>query len=153
MSAMLSHPGAKPSPANRQLILFAMLAMCIGVFAVLIRGFRNVDGTTSCSIETFARNANIPPIVKGVKMKDSQRGSTRPLLPSSSTPPDCCSIDWYSEGDCREIQIGQMRITVRLVGRKGRRARLAIRAPSGAIFRSTQLESNVKSIERLPDCP
>jgi hypothetical protein len=46
----------------------------------------------------------------------------------------CQSIDWYAEGESRVVQIGDVRIEVRMVGRGGRRARIAISAPAGAEF-------------------
>jgi hypothetical protein len=45
------------------------------------------------------------------------------------------SIDWYAEGQARTVEVGGIRIAIRLVGRKGRRARIAITAPAGSIFR------------------
>ena len=50
------------------------------------------------------------------------------------TAPPSISIDWYAEGDGRIVQIGDVQIEVRLVGRSGRRARIAIKAPAGAVF-------------------
>ena len=51
------------------------------------------------------------------------------------------SIDWYSEGQIREVEVGGVQITVRFVGRKGRRARIAIIAPGGAVFRAAEQSS------------
>ncbi|MCA9119254.1 MAG: hypothetical protein H6822_22455 [Planctomycetaceae bacterium] len=45
-------------------------------------------------------------------------------------------IDWYHEGQTRIVEVGGVRVTVRLVGRKGRRARISITAPAGATFDS-----------------
>ena len=44
------------------------------------------------------------------------------------------SIEWFHEGQARVVTVDGHEITVRLVGRKGRRARIAIIAPPGAIF-------------------
>lgn len=44
------------------------------------------------------------------------------------------SIEWYSEGQTRIVCVGGIRVSIRLVGRKGRRARIAIAAPPGAVF-------------------
>jgi hypothetical protein len=52
--------------------------------------------------------------------------------PSSSSQ----SIDWYSEGESRTVEVEDVRVEVRYVGRKGRRGRIAITAPPGAAFRS-----------------
>jgi hypothetical protein len=44
------------------------------------------------------------------------------------------SIDWYHEGESRTVEIGDLYVTVRFIGRKGRRARIALVAPAGASF-------------------
>lgn len=46
----------------------------------------------------------------------------------------CQSIDWYAEGEERTVEVDGIRVTIRFVGRQGRRARIAITAPSGAVF-------------------
>ena len=40
--------------------------------------------------------------------------------------PTSKSIDWYSEGQGRDVVVAGVRMTVRLVGRKGQRARITI---------------------------
>lgn len=58
-------------------------------------------------------------------------------------PPDdrvCQSIEWYAEGKCRVVEVDGVRVTVRFVGRRGRRARIAITAPAGTEFRATGSE-------------
>ena len=57
------------------------------------------------------------------------------------------SIDWYAEGGQRIVDAGGVQITVRFVGRKGRRGRIAITAPPGAAFRTC----NRKKTGRPPD--
>lgn len=57
----------------------------------------------------------------------------------TASPETCQSIEWYSEGQTRIVEVGGIRISVRLIGRKGRRARIAITAPAGATFRSLDL--------------
>jgi hypothetical protein len=47
-------------------------------------------------------------------------------------------IDWYSEGESRIVETAGFQIEVRFVGRKGRRARIAITAPTGAVFRELE---------------
>jgi hypothetical protein len=49
----------------------------------------------------------------------------------------CTSIDWYAEGQSRVVEVDGVRITVRFTGRKGRRGRIAIEAPAGAVFASS----------------
>ncbi len=58
------------------------------------------------------------------------------------------SVEWYHEGEERIVQAGGIQITVRFVGRKGRRGRIAITAPPGAAFRSLDLNEAVRSPSR-----
>ena len=46
------------------------------------------------------------------------------------------SVEWYSQGEERVVEIGGVWVAVGFVGRKGRRARIVITAPAGATFRS-----------------
>jgi hypothetical protein len=48
-------------------------------------------------------------------------------------------IDWFSEGETRVVEVDGVRVSVRFVGRKGRRGRIVIEAPAGAIFVSPSL--------------
>ena len=64
----------------------------------------------------------------------SRQQSVEP--PGTLTPIICQSINWYSEGEGRIVDVGGVTVTVRYVGRKGRRARILIEAPAGAVFRS-----------------
>lgn len=45
-------------------------------------------------------------------------------------------VAWYSEGERRVVEIDGVRVVIGFVGRKGRRARIAISAPPGATFGS-----------------
>jgi hypothetical protein len=58
--------------------------------------------------------------------------------PPALAPPVSCCIDWYSEGEARAIDVNGVRVVVRFIGRRGRRARLAITAPAGAVFRAVE---------------
>jgi len=49
------------------------------------------------------------------------------------------TVDWYSEGESRTVILDGRQVTVRFVGRKGRRGRIVISAPAGARFRSGEL--------------
>jgi hypothetical protein len=62
-------------------------------------------------------------------------GTARDTSPASSAPPLSQSTDWYSEGESRTVELPSVQVTVRFIGRKGRRARIAIVAPAGAAFR------------------
>ncbi len=63
-----------------------------------------------------------------------------PVPPSDygNAPKLCQSIEWYAEGQSREVEVGGIRVTIRFVGRRGRRSRISIVAPSGAVFRDAQ---------------
>jgi len=53
----------------------------------------------------------------------------RPVpLPTSSC------IDWYAEGQSRTVEVDGVQIRVRFIGLKGRRGRIEIEAPAGAVF-------------------
>jgi hypothetical protein len=66
-------------------------------------------------------------------MNDSNRQpDPEPPRPAASSQ----SIDWYSEGESRIVEVDGVRIEVRYVGRKSRRGRIAITAPPGAAFRA-----------------
>lgn len=47
---------------------------------------------------------------------------------------NCQSVDWYSEGQTRIIDVDGVQITIRFIGRRGRRGRIAVTAPAGAAF-------------------
>jgi hypothetical protein len=51
-------------------------------------------------------------------------------------PQTSMSIDWYSEGQSRTVECGGQTVVIRFVGRKGRRGRIVIVAPAGAVFRT-----------------
>ena len=53
------------------------------------------------------------------------------------TEPVTQSFDWYGEGEERTVDVGDVQVVVKFVGRKGRRARIAITAPAGAVFRES----------------
>ncbi len=44
------------------------------------------------------------------------------------------SIDWYAVGHGRVVEVNGVWMTVRLVDRKGRKARIAVTAPPNAVF-------------------
>jgi hypothetical protein len=55
-------------------------------------------------------------------------------VPSEGEPRLCKSIEWYSEGETRIVDVDGVQISIRFVGRRGRRGRIAITAPPGALF-------------------
>jgi hypothetical protein len=56
------------------------------------------------------------------------------------------SIDWYAEGESRIVEIDGVQVTVRFVGRRGRRGRIAIIAPPGATFRALGFVDTDRSV-------
>ena len=43
--------------------------------------------------------------------------------------PTVTAIDWYAIGQTRILQVGDMRIRIRVVSRKGRKVRIAVETP------------------------
>lgn len=65
-----------------------------------------------------------------------ERESREEETAQSPQPTSQC-IDWYHEGESRTVDVAGVQVTVRLVGRKGRRSRISIVAPPGAEFRES----------------
>jgi len=57
-------------------------------------------------------------------------------IDATARSPTSKSIDWYAEGQGRSVEVEGIRVLIKLIGRKGRRARIAIEAPAGAEFRA-----------------
>jgi len=66
-------------------------------------------------------------------LSSDEAAAPPPTSPGTST--SVC-IDWYAEGQCRVVEVNGIRVVVRFVGRSGRRGRIAIEAPAGAVFRA-----------------
>jgi hypothetical protein len=64
------------------------------------------------------------------KMDRKQEYDTRGVVATNASQ----SIDWYHPGESRVVEVGGVQVTVRFVGRKGRRGRIAITAPAGPTF-------------------
>jgi hypothetical protein len=66
----------------------------------------------------------------------------------TSQPDNCLasgtsqSIEWYGEGQSRIVEVNGIEIAVRYVSRKGRRSRIAITAPAGAVFRAAERDQS-----------
>lgn len=58
------------------------------------------------------------------------------------------SVDWYHEGEERVVEANGVQVVVRFIGRRGRRARIAIVAPAGATFQALDRGENVWSPSR-----
>jgi hypothetical protein len=72
-----------------------------------------------------------------VKPERSQQDDpARRAAPAPPSTSQC--IDWYAEGQSRTVEVNGVRIVVRFIGRKGRRGRIAIEAPAGAVFSGEQ---------------
>ena len=61
------------------------------------------------------------------------------------------SIEWYHEGQARVVELRGFQVIIRFVGRKGRRARIAITAPPGVAFRSVELADTRDAVKHAPD--
>ncbi|MFZ1936438.1 MAG: hypothetical protein WCB27_06760 [Thermoguttaceae bacterium] len=81
---------------------------------------------------------------------DSQRNESQNATGNLTHAPAEASqcIDWYAEGQSRVVAIGAVQVIVRCVGRKGRKARIAIVAPAGAVFQPLDLNEAVRSPDR-----
>lgn len=55
------------------------------------------------------------------------------VLGQETMPTSTC-VDWYCEGEGRVVEVNGVRLVVRFVGRKGRRGRILLEAPAGALF-------------------
>lgn len=71
---------------------------------------------------------------------EEQMTHKKPTSPTSdSTRPKVSTCtDWYHEGESREVEVNGLILTVRFVARRGRRARITIMAPPGAMFRGVE---------------
>jgi hypothetical protein len=65
---------------------------------------------------------------------DGDETQEMPGTDGVSSPPTCQVIGWFSEGESRTVQVGDVAVEIRMVARAGRRARIAIKAPAGAVF-------------------
>jgi hypothetical protein len=72
-------------------------------------------------------------------MSDAEQNTNRHAVANRKLPSATVSqsIDWYHEGEERIIEVDGVWVGVRFVGRKGRRGRIAITAPPGAAFRTS----------------
>jgi hypothetical protein len=61
---------------------------------------------------------------------DKQEAAMTPQTTAAAST----SIDWYAIGQTRVVEIDGVRVSIRYVGRKGRRGRIVIEAPAGAVF-------------------
>jgi hypothetical protein len=68
--------------------------------------------------------------------------------PAGGNSRTCQSIEWYGEGQIRVVEVDGVRITIRFVGRRGRRGRIAITAPPGTLFRSAEVEGRDSGVGR-----
>lgn len=54
--------------------------------------------------------------------------------------PTSQSIDWYSEGETRVVRVDGVEVRIRFIGRRGRRGRILVEAPAGAVFEADASE-------------
>ena len=68
------------------------------------------------------------------RMKQNTDEVQSRLTDARASSPHSVSIDWYHEGEARTVEVDGVRVVVRFVGRRGRRGRIRITAPPGAVF-------------------
>jgi hypothetical protein len=71
------------------------------------------------------------------EMNTDSQLTTHPVA-SNQNESMCQSIEWFCEGQSRIVDVGGIQVAIRLVARKGRRSRIAIKAPAGAVFRAAE---------------
>jgi hypothetical protein len=57
-------------------------------------------------------------------------------------------IEWYGPGAARAIEVGDMRVIVRVIGRRGRRTRILIVGPPSATFKALDRSEAAQSLDR-----
>lgn len=67
-------------------------------------------------------------------IQNNRESESHELVPQIDSPPTSRCVDWYAEGQSRTVEVHGIRVTIRFIGRKGRRGRIEIEAPSGAVF-------------------
>lgn len=68
------------------------------------------------------------------------RGNLHNQIAQSSKPDashQVRHVAWFHPGQLGTIEINGLQVSVKLIQRKGRRARIAIAAPAGAVFSAT----------------
>lgn len=68
--------------------------------------------------------------------------------PDSANAPRSRLIDWFAEGQAVAVEFEGIVITMHYLGRKGRRARIAITGPAGAVYRALDLSETAASPDR-----
>jgi hypothetical protein len=76
---------------------------------------------------------------------DQAVASNRTHVPTGTSQ----STDWYAEGEERIVEADGIQVVVRLVGRKGRRARIKFTAPPGTAFRACDRKKAVQPRDRV----
>ena len=72
----------------------------------------------------------------------SDQPDQRPIVgPKSARKYKSQCIDWFSKGEGVSVRVGRIQVDVRLVDRMGRRARIEVLAPEGAVFRLSKCPS------------
>jgi hypothetical protein len=77
-------------------------------------------------------------------MGDFERDENRDATGHQQPPSISRCTDWYAEGQERVVEVDGVRVVIRFVARKGRRARIAITAPPGAAFLALKPNESVR---------
>jgi len=56
---------------------------------------------------------------------------------TSAAPPPTTLHDWYAVGQGMTVEVGGVTVAFRVVGHKGRRTRIVVTAPAGAVISGT----------------
>ena len=75
----------------------------------------------------------------------ARQATCGPSVPTHATVSQC--IDWFSEGESKTVEVAGVRVTIRFVGRKGRRGRISITAPAGRRVSFGRRKPGVRSAE------
>lgn len=73
-------------------------------------------------------------------MNQAKRDAEAPYDPSVDPPQTCTSIEWFHEGQTRVVEANGVRVAVRFVGRRGRRARILITALGSATISQSSVD-------------
>lgn len=95
-------------------------------------------GATGATINDSNELRQTPDAVVPTAVPSASEPASNPQFPESDNS-QC--IEWYHEGQSRTVETNGVRIEIRFIGGKGRRARIAIVAPPGATFRAAERAS------------
>jgi hypothetical protein len=99
-----------------------------------------VDGRVSDVVGEGGRSVSRDVIGMEQMKDDPPRSKQRPS--PAGAEPVWQSIDWYHPGQSRTFEVSGVQVTVRFVGNRGRRGRIAVLAPVGVKLRNMSGKSS-----------